>query len=156
MSTTSSGWGGALGRRRSFGTGVSEGGGDVGTRLRAAAAQFEDCFGGSAQVVVAPDLPELGPVVVEALGGAVAEALTNAGKHGGASKVTVCIGPDDAGGDGILCSVKDDGSGFDHGGVTEGVGMSRSMRARMAEVGGRTDVDGNPGHGTEVRLWVPA
>lgn len=137
-----------------FGTGLATGGGDLGARLRAAAAQFEDRFGGTAQVVVDPDLPELGPHVVAALGGAVAEALANAGKHGAASRVTVYAGPDDTE-RGVLCSVKDDGSGFDATTVVEGVGMRRSMRGRMAEVGGRADVDGNPGHGTEVRLWVP-
>lgn len=138
-----------------FGTGAAAGGGDLGTRLRAVAAQFEDRFGGTAQVVVDPDLPALGPHVVEAVGGAVAEALANAGKHGGASRVTVYAGPDDTEG-GVLCSVKDDGGGFDPTTVVEGVGMRRSMRGRLEEVGGRADVDGNPGHGVEVRLWVPA
>lgn len=136
-----------------FGAGAAIGGGDLGTRLRAAAARFEDRFGGSAQVVVDPDLPALGPRVVDALGGAVAEALANAGKHGSATRVTVYAGVDEGGG--VLCSVKDDGTGFDGGAVVEGVGMSRSMRGRLDEVGGRTDVDGNLGHGTEVRLWVP-
>lgn len=138
-----------------FGVGVAAGGGDLGARLRAAAAQFEDRFGGTAQVVVDEDLPALVPGVVDALGGAVAESLANAGKHGGAHRVTVYAGPDDARG-GVLCSVKDDGTGFDVEAVVEGVGMQRSVRGRLAEVGGRADVDGNPGHGTEVRLWVPA
>lgn len=138
-----------------FGTGAASGGGDLGTRLRAAAALFEDRFGGTAQVVLDPDLPPLGPLVVEALGGAVAEALANAGKHGHARRVTVYAGPDDDAG-GVLCSVKDDGTGFDVATVVEGVGMRGSVRGRMQEVGGRADVAGNVGHGTEVRLWVPA
>lgn len=137
-----------------FGAGVAVGGGDLGTRLRAAAAQFEDRFGGSAQVVVDADVAVLDAKVVDALGGAVAEALANAGKHGGASRVTVYAGPDEVRG-GVLCSVKDDGSGFDPAAVVEGVGMRRSVRGRLAEVGGGVDVDGNPGHGAEVRLWVP-
>ena len=138
-----------------FGAGVAVGGGDLGTRLRAAAAQFEDRFGGSARVVVDADVPALDPQVVEALGGAVSEALANAGKHGAAQRVTVYAGPDDERG-GLLCSVKDDGAGFDPDAVVEGIGMRRSVRGRLAEVGGRVDVDGNPGHGAEVRLWVPA
>lgn len=124
-------------------------------QLRAAAARYEDRFGGRARVVVAPDLPALQPAVVDAVAGAVTEALTNAGKHGAADRVTVYVGPDEVAG-GVLCSVKDDGSGFDVGAVTEGIGLQRSLRARVAEVGGRTEIDGNPGHGTEVRLWVPA
>jgi signal transduction histidine kinase len=49
--------------------------------------------------------------------------------------------------------VKDDGTGFDEG-VAEGVGLTRSIRGRVVEVGGRVEVDGNPGRGAEVRLWV--
>jgi signal transduction histidine kinase len=138
-----------------FGAGVAEGGGDVGTRLRASAARYEDRFDGRAQVVVAPDLPPLAPAVVDALVGAVAEALTNAGRHGAARRVTVYAGPDDSG-SGAFASVKDDGTGFDAGAVAEGVGLGRSVRARVAEVGGHAEVDGNPGGGTEVRLWVPS
>jgi signal transduction histidine kinase len=89
--------------------------------------------------------------VVDALAGAVSEALANAGKHGDATVVTVYAEPE---GDAVFCSVKDDGHGFD--GAPEGIGLSRSVRGRIAEVGGRVEVDGNPGRGTEVRLWVPA
>jgi signal transduction histidine kinase len=64
--------------------------------------------------------------------------------------VTVYAEPDADGR--VFCSVKDDGAGF--GEVVEGIGLSRSIRARIAEVGGRVEVDGNPGRGTEVRLWV--
>jgi signal transduction histidine kinase len=126
--------------------------GDLGPELRRAAARFEDHFGGQARVVLADDLPELRPPVVDALAGAVSEALANAGKHGEAQVVTVYAEPDGEGG--VFCSVKDDGHGFD--GAPEGVGLGRSVRGRIGEVGGRVEVDGNPGRGTEVRLWVPA
>jgi signal transduction histidine kinase len=129
------------------------GGGEIGSRLRAAAALFEDRYGGSARVVLAPDLPPVRPEVAEALVGAIGEALTNAGKHGSASTVTVFAEPID---DGLFCSVKDDGTGFDDSGVAEGVGLSRSVRGRIGEIGGRVEIDGNPGRGTEVRCWVPA
>jgi signal transduction histidine kinase len=131
--------------------GAEPAGGELGPQLRRAAARFEDHFGGVARVVLADDLPGLAPGVVDALAGAVAEALTNAGKHGEASVVTVYAEPD---GGAVFCSVKDDGRGFD--GTPEGVGLTRSVRGRIAEVGGRVEVDGNPGRGTEVRLWVPA
>jgi signal transduction histidine kinase len=129
------------------------GGGDLGARLRAAAARFEDRYGGSATVVLAEDTPSVDPTVAEALAGAVGEALTNAGKHGGAGRVTVFAEPD---GDGLLfCSVKDDGPGFDNEDTPEGAGLRRSVRGRIAEIGGRVEVDGRPGRGTEVRCWVP-
>ena len=96
----------------------------------------------------------LDPACVEALTGAVGEALTNAGKHGRASRVTVFTEPDDAGA-GVVCSVHDDGRGFDVAQAREGVGLSRSIRGRMEEVGGRVEIDSRPGSGTEVRLWLP-
>lgn len=128
---------------------------DVGAALRAAAARFEDAFGGRAQVLVADDLPALTPAALAALAGAAGEALVNAGKHGRASKVQVYVEPDDAG-DGVFCSVKDDGQGFDPAATAEGVGLSRSIRGRVAEVGGRVEVTSAPGDGTEVLLWLPS
>lgn len=126
---------------------------DVGPRLRAAAARFEDAFGGRVDVVLAPDLPHLKQKQADALAGAVGEALVNAGKHGGATRVTVYAEPADDGG--VQCSVRDDGKGFDPAKISEGVGLSRSIRGRMKDVGGRVDIDSRPGAGAEVRLWLP-
>jgi signal transduction histidine kinase len=130
------------------------GGGDLGGRLRAAGARFEDRYGGTARVIVADDAPALPPPVIDALAGAVGEALANAGKHGGATTVTIFAEPDPAGGT-LFCSVKDDGHGFDPATTTEGEGLRRSVRGRIAEVGGRVEIDGRPGRGTEVRCWLP-
>ncbi len=132
--------------------GTVGGGGDLGARLRAAAARFEDRYGGTARVVLAPDTPALADRTVEALTGAVGEALANAGKHGGATTVTVFAEPLEGE---LFCSVKDDGRGFDAATTGEGAGLRRSVRARIAEVGGRVEVAGNPGRGAEVRCWVP-
>ncbi len=97
--------------------------------------------------------PRSTAAVVDALAGAVGEALSNAGKHGGAGRVTVFAEPLD---DGVMfCSVKDDGPGFDADATPEGEGLGRSVRGRIAEVGGRVEIDGRPGRGTEVRCWVP-
>jgi signal transduction histidine kinase len=105
-------------------------------------------------VVVADDVPALPPEQVSAVAGAVREALTNAGKHGAATRVTVYAEPSDDGG--LFCSVKDDGGGYDTAAVPDGIGLGRSVRGRMAEVGGRVEVVSAPGFGTEVRLWLPA
>ena len=121
--------------------------------LRAAAARFEDVFGGRVQVIVADDLGRLDDERRTALVGAVNEALTNAGKHGGASKVTVYVEPADGGG--VFCSVKDDGGGFETAEVREGVGLTRSIRGRIDDAGGRVEVESGRGRGTEVRLWLP-
>ena len=120
--------------------------------FRRAAGRFEAAFGGRATVVVASDVPPLEPDLVAALSGAVGEALTNAGKHGGARHVTVFMEPHAD--HGVFCSIKDDGSGFDRRETPEGFGITNSIRARITEVGGTVEVDSVPDGGTEVRIWV--
>jgi signal transduction histidine kinase len=121
--------------------------------LRACADRFEESFGGKVEVVVPGDVSRARPEQVEALSGAVGEALTNAGKHGGAGHVVVYADEDEGGG--LFCSVKDDGAGFDSERVVPGAGMTRSIRARVEELGGRAEVGSSPGEGAEVRLWLP-
>jgi len=124
---------------------------DLAAALRAAASRFERSFGGRVDVLVPDDVPPLSAESCEALAGAVGEALVNAGKHGEASRVTVYVEPDD----GVFCSVKDNGRGADPASITEGVGISQSIKGRIAAVGGRVELSGSPGSGMEVRLWVP-
>lgn len=135
-------------------TGRVAGGDGLEAGLRQAAARFEDAFGARAEVVVADDVPALDPARCEAVVAAAGEALTNAGKHGRATRVTVYAEPADGGG--VWCWVHDDGAGFDPATVAEGVGLPRSIRGRLADVGGRAEVTSRPGRGTEVGLWVPA
>lgn len=129
------------------------GGGDLGTALRKAATRWERAYGGLVSVVLADDLPPISARGVEALAGAIGESMANAGKHGGAGTVTVYVEPD--GVTGVFCSVKDDGCGFHPSSTPEGVGLTRSVRERMAEVGGRVEVQSRPGEGAEVLLWMP-
>lgn len=126
---------------------------DLTDALRAAANRFEGTYGGRVDIVVAPDLPPVAPAPCDALAGAVGEALTNAGKHGGASKVTVYVEPADDGS--VFCSVKDDGAGFDPATTPARMGLSRSIRGRVEDAGGKVDVRSRPGEGTEVCLWLP-
>lgn len=135
-----------------FGAGIADGGGDLGAALRSVAGRAERRDGNTIRIVVAPDVPVLGRGIVEAVAGAVGEACTNAAKHGGARIVTVYAEPTD---DGLVCSVKDDGTGFEPASAPEGVGLRSSIRGRIEEVGGRVELDPNPGRGTEVRLFVP-
>ncbi len=125
---------------------------DLASGLRGAARRAEQRYGLRVQVVAAPDLPDGSPEVIHGVTGAVGEALTNAAKHGRADGATIYAEPHDD--DAVFVSVKDDGSGFDTASVTEGEGLTRSIRGRIAEMGGRVEVDGRPGRGTEVRMWV--
>lgn len=125
---------------------------DLGAALRRAAALVERRHGLRSEVlVVDDDPPTVAPEVVEALAGAVQEALTNAAKHGGAGRATVFVEVDGE----VFCSVKDDGTGFDPAAVSLGLGIPESIHGRLAAVGGRAEVDAVPARGTEVRLHAP-
>lgn len=136
-----------------FGSGAEPATTDLAAALRAVAARCEDRHGLRADVVLV-DPGERAAEVVAAVAGAVGEALTNAAKHGDAGHATVYVDADDDGA--LFVSVKDDGQGFHTETAVEGQGITRSIRGRIAEVGGTVEVDGNPGHGAEVRLRVSA
>lgn len=123
---------------------------DLLASLRDVAARHEQSLGTRVTVVCPDELGHVGSELIDAMRGAVTEALTNAAKHGRATNVTVFVERDD---DGIFVSVKDDGVGFDPESTDDGVGLARSIRARMREIGGRVEVDSRPGSGAEVRLW---
>lgn len=129
---------------------------DIATALRAAARRAEQRYGLRVQVVTAPDLPGGSDDAIHAVRGAVNEALTNASKHGGAESVTIYAEPDDDGhhADAVFVSVKDNGTGFDPATVTNGEGLDRSIRARIEGLGGRVEIDGRPGRGAEVRMYL--
>ena len=94
------------------------------------------------------------PRSVDALAGAVGEALANAGKHGGAGRVTVFAEPHDDGD--LFCSVKDDGPGFDAGDHARGRGpaAARSGAASPRSAGGSRSTAGRGG-APRCGCWVP-
>ncbi|WP_421118397.1 sensor histidine kinase [Aquihabitans daechungensis] len=125
---------------------------EIGAALRSAAARIERRDGLRVEVLfVDDDPPFVAPAVVDAISGAVGEALTNAHKHGGATRATVFVDIDDE----VFCSIKDDGRGFDPATVAAGTGIAQSIEGRLSEVGGRAEVDARPGSGVEVRLHAP-
>lgn len=83
------------------------------------------------------------------------EAVTNAVKHGGSGRIRVAL---DYTPEALLCSVRDDGRGFDPAalasGNDEGLGLA-SMRERAASIGAELAIESAAGTGTEVRLHVP-
>ena len=90
---------------------------------------------------------------VSALSGAVREAMTNARKHAHASEVVVRV---QSAGDGrTAVTVTDDGIGFDPERSAGGLGLPRSIVARMQRVGGHASLQSEPGGGTCVTLVTP-
>jgi two-component system, NarL family, sensor histidine kinase UhpB len=88
---------------------------------------------------------------------AMREAIRNAIKHAGCSRIGVALEVRDGHVHGL---VEDDGEGFDPEAVEEatpsswGVGLG-SMRERLEMLGGSLRVDSEPGEGTKVEMRVP-
>ncbi len=95
----------------------------------------------------------LEPEVVEAVTDAVHEALTNVAKHAGVDSAVVRAFSADGR---VVVSVLDQGCGFDPSSVVGGLGLEKSIRARLAAVGGEARIDSQPRAGTYVELSVPA
>ncbi|MFJ6614335.1 sensor histidine kinase [Streptomyces sp. NPDC091289] len=84
------------------------------------------------------------------------EALANAGRHAGASRVGVTLSFMD---DELTLDVRDDGCGFDPAatapaGRAGGFGLG-GMRARAERIAGAVEVESEPGGGTAVSARVP-
>jgi signal transduction histidine kinase len=108
--------------------------------------------------VSAPATPVLVPsVVATEVTAAVREALVNVDKHAGAdAKAWVLL--EDLGSE-IVVSVRDDGVGIEPGRVVEAeregrMGIARSLRGRIAELGGTVSLETAPGEGVEWELRV--
>ena len=98
---------------------------------------------------VAQDLPA---AVVEAIAQAVKEALNNVAKHAGTHEAWVVAEGQQ---DGVVVSVADHGCGFDATTIKPGLGITRSLRERVASVGGEVEIDSQPGEGTYVEIrWA--
>lgn len=81
----------------------------------------------------------------------VQEALNNASKHAGASRVTVLLERVDTD---LILQIRDDGQGFDLAATQAaecGLGLA-GMRERTQLIGGKLDVHSTPGRGTVVSV----
>ncbi|WP_370355370.1 sensor histidine kinase [Catenulispora sp. EB89] len=87
-----------------------------------------------------------------ALLAAAREALRNVLKHSGVAEALVRVWDEP---DGLTVVVRDFGAGFDPAAHQPGFGLSESIAARLAEVGGTAGVGSRVGNGTSVTLWVP-
>jgi signal transduction histidine kinase len=80
----------------------------------------------------------------------VSEALANILKYASASRVHVRFHSEPGQ---LVVEVEDDGRGFDLKGVTKS-GL-RGLEDRISALGGRVEVTSRPGHGTDLRAYLP-
>lgn len=100
--------------------------------------------------IVADALPRLPAAVEVAAYRIVQEALTNAGRHSQASRVTVDLA---IGSGGLTVTVIDNGHGLVRP-RPDGVGLG-SMRERAEQIGGTLELIARPGEGTTVAATLP-
>lgn len=99
----------------------------------------------------------LPPALETALYRVVQEALTNVARHAQANQVQVRLQRQEAM---IMICIEDDGQGFDVAKViaskaaVKGMGLL-GMRERITLLGGRLDIQSQPGQGTRLRVEVP-
>jgi signal transduction histidine kinase len=114
--------------------------------------QVANRVGARTEIVVDPKI-EIPSAMKEALLRIVREAVTNATRHGGASKVRVeCTN-----GEVLRLTVRDDGTGFDLTGVagdSKGFGLT-TMAERVHALGGELRISSQEAMGTEVEVTVP-
>lgn len=104
----------------------------------------------SLQVDAPAELP-LDPLVRTALVRVFQEATSNAIRHGRAHRIDTRIA---VGGERVVLSISDDGTGFDPAAASPGRGLA-GMRERAVELGGQLRLDASFGKGTHVRFEVP-
>ncbi len=80
------------------------------------------------------------------------EAVNNAGKHSGADLLEIQLRREV---DGLMITVRDNGTGFDVDEVSGEVMGLRTMKYRAELLEGEFRIDSAPGEGTEVRVRVP-
>jgi signal transduction histidine kinase len=80
------------------------------------------------------------------------EALHNAGRHARATRVRVVLSQDESQ---VLLEIQDNGVGFDTQSAFPGHFGLNTMRERATDLGGRLDIESNPGTGTMVRVIIP-
>ncbi|WP_348789349.1 sensor histidine kinase [Leifsonia sp. NPDC080035] len=113
-----------------------------------------------ADVTLAGDARSLPMDVEVALLRTAQEALANVERHAGAHRVRLDLRSTATG---IRLEVRDDGRGFEPAGLDDrevhpdagGYGLV-AMRERIASVAGGLVIESRPGHGTAIRVEVPA
>ena len=100
------------------------------------------------------DLQGVAPSVLETASAVIRESVANAAKHSASREVQVSV---TATPEALEVLVEDRGRGFqpDRTGLHDGHLGLEMMRRRVAEQGGRLDIESSPGHGTRVVARLP-
>lgn len=117
--------------------------------LRRLVRNYGTLTGMDATLDVAPDIPSLPARLLTVLYRVVEESLTNAQRHGRATRVHVALAYM-----GGLLRVQIDDNGRGTGAVEYGFGLS-SMRDRLVQLGGRMEISSTPGSGFSIHIKIP-
>jgi signal transduction histidine kinase len=101
---------------------------------------------------------ELPGAVADELAAAVGAALDNVRNHVGPQALAWLLVEDE--GSAVVVTVRDDGPGIPPGRLAEAadagrIGVARSIKGRLAELGGTVVISSPAGQGTEVEMRVP-
>lgn len=127
--------------------------GGLAATLRERCRTFAERTGLTVDVTVEAEDCGVRPEAAFGLVRIVQEALTNAARHGEATRAEVKISPCRDGR--LFCEIRDDGKGFDRGASVSGMGLA-TMRERAESLGGTLEVSSAPGRGTTVTVVLPA
>jgi two-component system, NarL family, sensor kinase len=124
--------------------------------LRELGASYARTYGVKVAVTAAGPAHRLTPHLEAGLFRIAQEALTNAVRHAEATQVRIRL---TIGGQRVVLSVKDDGRGFEVDRLltregSGGFGLT-GMIERTRLLGGRLQVESEPGEGTRIRVTVP-
>lgn len=128
---------------------------DLHTALRTGAEMWVAGSGVEVQVEVGGDTADVSPDVAQQVLRIAQEAVTNALKHSGASRVTVTLQIENRR---LELRVVDNGTGFESRDIfayANGHFGVLGMRERAERVNGELRLESLPGHGTQVCIVVP-
>jgi len=119
--------------------------------LRELAAEFESHSGVITVVDVDPTVAAALASVASDVVQLTREALSNVGRHASAATCRVSLRRQGR----LAClEIDDDGTGFELGAETGGLGLA-NLRDRVASLGGSLDIESHAGEGTTVRAMLP-
>ncbi|GAA4526718.1 sensor histidine kinase [Nonomuraea ferruginea] len=122
--------------------------------LREVVARWSELNGVRADFTTTGTVRPMHPEVEETLLRTAQEALANAARHAGASRVGLTLSYME---DMVTLDVRDDGAGFDLERVRDGGGFGlTSMRGRVSRLAGTLEIETEPGGGTAISASVPA